>query len=79
MHNERRKARDWLNDCTKSVLIQMLEEIKISDNDMEILDMKFIHGYSNVQIANKANCSVETVNRIIGKTYDKVSKFIGGD
>lgn len=76
MHDERRKARDWLNDCTKSVLFQMLKEIKLSDNDMKILDMKFIHGYSNVQIAEKANCSIETVSRIIRKTYDKVSKLL---
>lgn len=76
MHDERRKARDWLNDCTKSVLFQMLEEIKLSDNDMKILDMKFIHGYSNVQIAEKANCSIETVSRVIRKTYDKVSKLL---
>lgn len=76
MHESRRKARDWLNDSTKGDFYQMLEQVKLSDDDIQILDEKFIHGKSNVQIAQSANCSVETVNRIIKKAYDKVARLL---
>lgn len=76
MYDSRRKARDWLNDSTKSDFFQMLEQIKLSDEDMRILDEKFIRGKNNTEIAQQANCSVETVGRIIQKAYDKIARLI---
>lgn len=76
MYDNRRKARDWLSESTKKDFKVMLEQIKISDSDMKILDDKFIHGKSNLQIAEKANCSVETVNCVIKRVYDKVAKLL---
>lgn len=54
----------------------MLEKIKLSDSDMRILDNKFIHGKSNLQIAECENCSIETINRTIKKIYDKVARLL---
>ena len=76
MYDNRRKARDWLSESTKKDFKVMLEQIKISDSDMKILDDKFIHGKSNLQIAEIANWSVETVNRVIKRVYDKVAKLL---
>jgi hypothetical protein len=76
MYENRRKARDWLNDSTKSDFFQMLEKIKLSDSDIRILDSKFIHGKSNLQIAEYENCSIETVNRTIKKVYEKVARLL---
>lgn len=76
MYERRRKARDWLNDSTKSDFLKMLEQIKLSDEDIKILDEKFIRGKSNVQIAQQENCSVDTVKRTVKKAYDKIAKLL---
>lgn len=73
MYENRRKARDWLNDSTKSDFFQMLEKIKLSDSDMRILDSKFIHGKSNLQIAEYENCSIETGQQDYQKSIRKSS------
>lgn len=76
MYERRRKARDWLNDSTKDDFLKMLEQIKMSDEDMRILDEKFIRGKSNVQIAQQENCSVDTVKRAVKKAYDKIARLL---
>ena len=76
MYDNRRKAREWLNQSTRNDFKKMLDQIKISDSDMQILDDKFIHGKSNLQIAETANCSIETVNRVIKNAYNKVAKLL---
>ena len=76
MYERRRKARDWLNDSTKSDFFRMLEQIKLSDEDIKILDEKFIRGKSSVQIAQQENCSVETIGRIIQRAYDKIARLL---
>ena len=54
----------------------MLEQIKLSDEDIRILDEKFIRGKSNVQIAQQENCSIDTVKRTVKKAYDKVARLL---
>ena len=43
---------------------------------MLVLDMKFVHGMSNVQIAMECHFSLEKVNYIIKRFYDKIARLI---
>lgn len=72
----RRRARQWLHDSSRTDFKSVVSEAKLSDEDMQVLDMKFIHGMSNVQIALKCCCSVEKVNYIIKRSYDKIARLI---
>lgn len=54
----------------------IVSEAKIPDEDLQVLDMKFVHGMSNVQIAMKCHCSLEKVNYIIKRSYDKIARLI---
>lgn len=76
MLNFRRKAREWLNGASLPNFREIVREAKIADEDLEILDLKFIHGLSNVQIADRCSCSVEKVNYIIRRSYDKVARLM---
>ena len=76
MYDVRRKARDWLCGSTLTDFRAMLKEVKLTAEDTAILDMKFIGGLSNVQIAAKIHCSVEKVNKVIRQSYDKIAKLI---
>lgn len=72
----RRRAREWLHSSSMTNFKVIVSEAKISDEDMQVLDMKFVHGMSNVQIAMKCHCSPEKVNYIIRKSYDKIARLI---
>lgn len=76
MRSIRRSVREWLHGSTKTDFKRIVEEAKISDDDMRVLDMKFIHGMSNVQIAMECHCSREKINYIIKRSYDKIAKLL---
>ena len=76
MHENRRKARDWLNRLSLTDFKRIMQEARIADDDIEILDMKFIHGYSNVKIACKANISLDQVNYTVKRVYDRIAGLL---
>lgn len=76
MYDVRKKARNWLCSSTLTSFRAMLKEVKLTDEDAAILDMRFIKGLSIAQIASKTNCSIEKVNKVIRQSYDKIAKLI---
>lgn len=72
----RRKVREWLHCSSMTDFKSIVHEAKIPDDDLQVLDMKFVHGMSNVQIAMECHCSLEKVNYIIKRSYDKIARLI---
>lgn len=72
----RRKVRQWLHCSSRTDFKNIVNEAKIPDEDMKVLDMKFVHGMSNVQISMECHCSLEKVNYIIKRSYDKIARLI---
>ena len=76
MIKSRRQARDRLADSTMSNFWDIVDEIRISPEEREILDERFIKFKSITKIADEHNCSEERINKIIAKTYDKIFKLM---
>lgn len=76
MIKSRRQARDYLDDSTTSNFWDIVNEIKISPEEQKILDERFIKFKSITKIAKEHNCSEERINKLIAKTYDKISKLM---
>lgn len=76
MFSLRRRARELLANSTLKNFNDIVYAAKIADDDLKILELKFVRGYSNVQIAQHCNCSFEKVNYIIKRSYDKISRLL---
>ena len=76
MIKSRRQARDYLDDSTTSNFWDIVDEIRISPEEREILDERFIKFKSITKIADEHNCSEERINKLIAKTYDKIFKLM---
>ena len=76
MHESRRKARDWLYGASLTDFTELVREAKIPDDDMTILNLKFVHGYSNTKIAVTENLSIDKVNKTVKKAYDKIARLL---
>ena len=76
MIKSRRQARDYLDDSTTSNFWDIVDEIRISPEEREILDERFIKFKSITKIADEHNCSEERINKLIAKTYDKVFQLM---
>lgn len=77
MIKTRKQARDYLEETTTaSNFWDIVNEIRISSEEREILDDRFIKFKSITKIADEHNCSEERINKIIAKTYDKVFKLM---
>lgn len=76
MIKSRRQARDYLDDSTTSNFWDIVDEIRISPEEREILDERFIKFKSITKIADEHSCSEERINKLIAKTYDKIFKLM---
>lgn len=76
MRDIRKKVRQWLHLSSRTDFKSIVSESKLSDEAMHVLDMKFVHGMSNVQIAMALHCSLEKVNYIIKQSYDKIARLL---
>ena len=76
MHTSRKLARGLLNDSSLTNFWEIVHEAKIPKEDQEILDARFIRGESITKISLEQNYSVEKVNWVIKKAYDKVYNLI---
>lgn len=76
MNTNRKLARELLNDSSRTNFWEIVHEAKIPKADQEILDARFIRGESITKISLEQNYSVEKVNRVIKKAYDKVYNLI---
>lgn len=76
MDELRRIAKRTLNKAPTKSFWEIVRAARITDTEQEVLDMRFIHGKSIVEISIELHYSVEKVNAIIKKSYDKVARLI---
>lgn len=76
MDNQRQLARDYLQDSSLTNFWTIVNEAKISDEDKQILDLRFVKGYKIQEIAAELYMSVGKVNATIKDAYDKVARLL---
>jgi len=76
MINSRRQARNHLTTATKNNFWNIVNAIRITSEEREILDARFMDDKSITKIAKEHNCSEERINKLIAKTYDKIFKLM---
>ena len=78
MKDNRELAKDTLNTATKTKYYGIVDEAKIFKEDQKILHARFIDGLSITAISEKYGYSVEKINKVIMKCYDKIYNVITG-
>ena len=76
MFISRKHARDYASGAIKSELDEIIAESNLSDEETEIVYLRFGKKWSIVKIAQHMNLSEKTVGRRIEKAYDKMHKVI---
>jgi len=76
MNTNRRLARDYLNDASLTDFWAVVTQAKISDDDQQVLDLRFVKGWSYTQIAQELCISPEKVKKTISKAYEKIARLI---
>ena len=76
MREHRKSARDVADRAIRSELDMLIEEANLSEEECEIIRLKFGKRWSNVKIAYHMNLSEQTVGRRIERAYDKLHKVI---
>ena len=64
----------YLSSLTKPELEELKEKCGFSDEELGIFEMKS-HGFSNIEISDKMNTSLATINRRLQKIYDKIERY----
>lgn len=72
----RKQAKEYIENTNKTNLIYVIEELNLDEDKRKVLDLKFIKGLKNYQVAMETNRSLENVNNIVGRAYDKVFRLI---
>lgn len=63
----------YLSSLTKPELEELKEKCGFYDEELKIFEMKS-HGCSNIEIADKMNTSLATINRRLRKVYDRIER-----
>lgn len=72
MKEERRRAKLYLQNIkTVSEFNMYLDSLTLTEREKEIARGIYIHGMSHVQLADKFNCSIETISKEVRKIQDK--------
>ena len=74
--DHRKQAKEYIENTNKTNLIYVIEELNLDEDKRKVLDLKFIKGLKNYQVAMETNRSLENVNNIVGRAYDKVFRLI---
>lgn len=72
----RTAAKKFLANKSKTNFWDIVREARIPEEDMEILDDRFIKKWSIVKISTKRKHTIEHVNDVIKKTYDSIYNLI---
>lgn len=76
MFNHRKDARDKLTRAISAELDDFIKASGISDDEAEIVRLRFARGWSIVKIADNLNMSERSVQRRIERAYEKIYKTI---
>lgn len=71
-----KSARDWLIQSSRRSFYEIIHEAKITPRQMEIIEMRFVKGLMNYQIAMRLNISTPTVEREISAAYAAINRIL---
>lgn len=71
-----KNARDWLIQSSRRSFYEIIEEAKITPRQMQIVEMRFVKGMMNFQIAMELNLSTKTVEKEINTAYKAVNRVL---
>lgn len=76
MNNTLKNTRDWIVQSSKSSFYDAMEEAKLTPRQRKILEMRFIGGLLNYQIAMEMNISVKTVEVELNSIYKAIFRIL---
>lgn len=76
MNSVTRSAKGWLVQSTRSRFYDVIREAKLSPRQMQIVELRFVDGLMNYQIAMQLNVSVKTVESDLRFIYRAVSRVL---
>lgn len=71
-----KSARDWLIQSSRRSFYEIIHEAKITPRQMEIIELRFVKGLMNYQIAMQLNISTPTVEREISTAYAAINRIL---
>lgn len=75
MLDNRKSARDFLEEISLTELHDVVDEAKLTPRQKGIIEMKFVKDWSYVQIALKFRVDVNVIKQDMQKAYDKIYKL----
>lgn len=76
MNSDLKSTRNWLVQSSKHSFYEVIEEAKITPRQMKIVEMRFVKGLTNYQIAMELNVSTKTVEAEIKNAYKAVNRIL---
>lgn len=76
MRDHRKTAREYASRAIRSEIDHIIMESNLTDDESEIVRLRFGKGWSIVKISQHMCLSEKTVGRRIEKAYDKMYKAI---
>lgn len=76
MRDHRKSAREYATMAIRPEIDTIIEQSNLTDEETEIIRLRFGKGWSNVKIAQHMCLSEKTVGRRIERAYDKMYKVI---
>ena len=76
MRDHRKSAREYAATAIRSEIDIIIDQSNLTDEETEIIRLRFGKGWSIVKVAQHMCLSEKTVGRRIEKAYDKMYKAI---
>ena len=75
----RKRARDWLEQSSRRSFYSLVDEARLTPEEMDFIDLRFNKCWSCVKIGLERNMSERNVKRIITKAYDKINRALDSE
>lgn len=72
MKKSKKEARIWLNNLTKTKFNVVVEELKLTPEQKEIMRLKFLNGFDNMRISIEMNKCVDCISMQLRNIYERV-------
>lgn len=76
MYITRKRARKWLQSCSRTELNNAMNEARLTEAQREIVELAFSRGLSIVAIKLRCSMDESTIKRILARAYDKIYHVI---
>lgn len=76
MNSVTRDARNWLIKATRYTFYNVVKEAKMTPRQMQVIELRYVDGLMNYQIASKLSVSVKTIENDLHSAYGAVSRVL---